>query len=95
MERCPNCRARTDGSATCRRCGMDLVPLQSVEQAAEQALRDALMELARGRQGAAARAVRRALLLRRTPLAEQVARFIGRQQEATLQDLLQCLRVEP
>lgn len=91
MERCPNCRARTDGSPECRRCGMELKLLQAAEQAAEQALSEALSELARGRAAAAARAAERALFLKRTPTGEQVARFVRLRRDAAARDLLQDL----
>jgi hypothetical protein len=78
MERCPNCRARIECTPdSCRRCGMDLALLQAVEQAAEQQLRAALADLARGDQDKAALTIKRALLLRRTPLAMRVARYIA------------------
>lgn len=78
MERCPNCRARIEGTpAQCRRCGMDLELLQAVEHAAEQQLRTALDELARGDADKAALTIQRALSLKRTPLAARVARFVA------------------
>jgi len=77
MERCPNCRARCDGGPTCRRCGMDLTLLQAVEQAADHQLRQAVAHLAAGDSAAAERAARRALALRRTPLAQRLAGLIG------------------
>jgi hypothetical protein len=46
MERCPNCRARWDGSPSCRRCGMDLQPLIAVEEAAEQLIARAVAQVA-------------------------------------------------
>lgn len=94
MERCPNCRARTDGQPECRRCGMGLALLQSVEQAAEQALSEALAELAQGRPGAAARAAERALALKRTPAGEQVAHFARLRRDAAARDLLRDLTAQ-
>lgn len=49
MERCPNCRARWESGETCRRCGMDLVPLLACERAAESLMTRALAALAAGR----------------------------------------------
>ena len=48
MERCPNCRARWDGGATCRRCGMDLTTLLAVERAVETLAARAVAQLAAG-----------------------------------------------
>ncbi|MCU0834110.1 MAG: hypothetical protein MUC77_06685 [Chromatiaceae bacterium] len=67
MERCPNCGARCDGSASCRRCGLELAPLLAVEQAAEQLMRDALARLAERDATAALSALGRARTLRREP----------------------------
>lgn len=72
MERCPNCRARTDGSATCRRCGMHLGLLEATEQAAEHWLRRGIEHLAAGAPKAAAQALARSLALRQDPLVEQL-----------------------
>lgn len=72
MERCPNCRARTDGADTCRRCGMALGLLAATERAAEHWLRRGIGHLAAGAPEAAARALERSLALRRDPLAEQL-----------------------
>lgn len=46
MDRCPNCRARADGEAACRRCGMDLSSLHAVEQAVDGLITHALRQLA-------------------------------------------------
>ncbi len=78
MDRCPNCRARTDAAPSCRRCGMDLALLQRVEQAADAALHQAVSRFAAGDMNSAGSAARRALALRRTPLAEQLAGFAAR-----------------
>lgn len=94
MERCPNCRARTEDRPECRRCGMGLALLQSVEQAAERALSEALAELAHGRPAAAARAAERALALKRTPAAEQLAHFVRMRRDAAARDLLQDLTAQ-
>jgi hypothetical protein len=72
MERCPNCRARTDGTDTCRRCGMALGLLQATERAAEHWLRLGIAHLAAGAPQAATRALNRSLALRHDPLAEEL-----------------------
>lgn len=78
MERCPNCRARIEGTPECcRRCGMDLALLAAVEQSAERQLRTALADLAAGDQDKAALSVQRAMRLKRTPFAACLARFIA------------------
>jgi hypothetical protein len=78
MERCPNCRARIEGTPEhCRRCGMDLALLTAVEQSAERELRAALVDLATGDQDKAALSLQRALRLKHTPLAARLARFIA------------------
>jgi hypothetical protein len=46
IERCPNCGARSEGSATCRRCAMDLSSLIRVEAAAERLIQGALASIA-------------------------------------------------
>lgn len=76
MERCPNCRARTDGAAQCRRCGMELASLMRIEQAAEQYLRSALAALAAGQLSAASAALQHAQVLKTQPLASQLLGFI-------------------
>jgi hypothetical protein len=55
---------------------MELALLQTVEQAAEQRLRQAFIALIAGRPDAAALALRQAQALRQTPLAEQTRRFL-------------------
>lgn len=72
MERCPNCRARTEGADTCRRCGMALGLLTATERAAEHWLRRGIAHLAAGAPEAAIQALSRSLALRRDPLAEQL-----------------------
>ena len=75
MDRCPNCRARILGADHCRRCGMALDLLQKIEAAAEVQLALALHHLTNGDNAAASVAVRRALSLRRGPLAEELSAF--------------------
>lgn len=76
MERCPNCRARSDGSANCRRCGMELTLLLRTERAAEQRLREAGSALDAGHQDEALRALRQSLELKHAPLAEHLLEFL-------------------
>lgn len=70
MERCPNCGARWDGGARCRRCGMELTPLAAVERAAEGLTRGAVARLAGGDAVGALAALARARALRRDPLVD-------------------------
>lgn len=76
MERCPNCRARLVGRETCRRCGMDLVLLLSVERAAEDLIAGAVGCLLVEDLGKAREHLERSLSLRRDPLAEHLLGFI-------------------
>jgi hypothetical protein len=78
MERCPNCRARCDGGANCRRCGMELVGLIAVEGAAERAVALGIAHLAAEEHEAARRELSRALSLHRTPLGERLLAFSAR-----------------
>ena len=77
MERCPNCRARTDGGPACRRCGMDLALLQAVERAADRRLRQAITALAEGDEDAARQAALHAASLHRTAFTQRLAGLIG------------------
>lgn len=78
MERCPNCRARSDGADTCRRCGMALGLLLVTERAAERWLRRGIAHLASSEPDAAAEALRRSVALRRDPLAEHLLGLLRR-----------------
>ena len=78
MERCPNCRARLDEAETCRRCGMELGLLLATERAAEFWLRRGIASLLRDDLGLAWHALRRALALRRDPLAESLLGLLNR-----------------
>ncbi len=78
MDRCPNCAARWDGQAACRRCGMELAGLSEVEQAAESRVAQAIAQLAAANPEAASRSLTQALALRRTPLAEHLLGFVQR-----------------
>ncbi|WPL17021.1 hypothetical protein Thiowin_02006 [Thiorhodovibrio winogradskyi] len=77
MDRCPNCRARADGTTHCRRCGMELDRLAAIEQAAEQHLQIALRALASGQRPAAKTALHQAQGLKNQPLAAKLLGFIG------------------
>ena len=46
MDRCPNCRARSNGADTCRRCGMELGLLMAVEEAAKRLTTQGITHLA-------------------------------------------------
>ena len=75
MERCPNCRARGDGTATCRRCGMDLATLIRIDEAAERLLAQGVAHLAAGDPVAAQGKLTRVPGLRAEPLAELLLGF--------------------
>ena len=81
MERCPNCRARRDDGATCRRCGMDLSRLIEVEQAAERLTAQSISRLALGDSARARGDLTRALRLHRAPLAELLVGFARKLEE--------------
>jgi len=72
MDRCPSCRARTDGGETCRRCGMEFGLLLATEREAERWLRIGIAHLTKDESEAAEQALRRALSLKRDPLAESL-----------------------
>lgn len=78
MERCPNCRARTDANAICRRCGMDLVTLIEVESAAERLTELGCAHLAAGDPMAAEQYLTGAANLRRAPFIELLLEFTGK-----------------
>ncbi len=83
MDRCPNCRARTNGADTCRRCGMALGLLIAVEQAAERLTAQAVAHIAAAELAAARRELNKAIGLRREPFAERLLGF-ARHLDATL-----------
>jgi hypothetical protein len=74
MDRCPNCRARIEDTASCRRCGLELGLLKAAEQAAEARLDQAVARLARGDHGGAEQALLQSLEMKQLPLA---ARLLG------------------
>ncbi len=75
MERCPNCRARVDDADTCRRCGMDLAPLVTVEQAARRLTARGVAHLAAADLAAATRDLDGAIRLRRDDFTELLLGF--------------------
>jgi len=75
MERCPSCRARWDGNATCRRCGMDLAALLAVERAAEHFTLRGVTHLATDDPATAGQDLSRALGLHRAPIAALLLGF--------------------
>ncbi len=75
MDRCPNCRARSDGADTCRRCGMALGPLIGVEEAAERLTAQGVAHLAAADLTAALRDLDEAIGLRRESFAELLRGF--------------------
>ena len=70
MERCPVCRARFQGETVCHRCGSDLAPLLAIETASETLEREAVAHMVAGDGDRALRVAQRALVLRRTSMAE-------------------------
>jgi len=75
MERCPNCRARREEGATCRRCGMELGKLIEVEEAAERLTLQGIAHLAAGDPATATTDLSVALGMRREPFAEILLGF--------------------
>jgi len=75
MERCPNCRARRDDGATCRRCGMDLSALLAVERAVETLAAQAVAQLAAGSIPAAIETLVQARRLSAEPFIGQLLGF--------------------
>ncbi|MBK1704551.1 hypothetical protein CKO40_08370 [Halochromatium glycolicum] len=81
MERCPNCRARSDGSESCRRCGMDHSRLLAAERAADACLRRAVAALAVNDTATAEQALHCALSLQHDPLAKALLGLIQAHRE--------------
>jgi len=80
MERCPNCRAREPGDGPCRRCGMELAPLQGVEAAADRLIHCALLLLVQGEPAVTAavqQILAQAQALHRDPLVALLQGFTG------------------
>jgi predicted amidophosphoribosyltransferase len=63
MDRCPNCRARLDGSDQCRRCGLELKLLQAADRAGDVALARAIRRLAEDDRAGAIRELKQARAL--------------------------------
>lgn len=76
MDRCPNCRARWESGDNCRRCGMDLGLLLTVEREAESLVEHALDRIVLGDTAAALVALDRASRLRADPLVEHLRGFV-------------------
>lgn len=75
LERCPNCRARLDGTAHCRRCGLELELLRRVERARETAIACALRRLAVDDQAGAIAALSAARRLKADPIIDALLGF--------------------
>jgi hypothetical protein len=75
MDRCPNCRARLDGAAQCRRCGLELNLLQAADRAGDAALARAIRRLADGDVPGAVRDLERARALSGDPLVPLLLAF--------------------
>ncbi len=75
MDRCPNCRARSNGADTCRRCGMALGLLMAVEEAAERLTAQAVARFATDDLSLALRNLEQAVGLRREPFSELLLEF--------------------
>ncbi len=76
MEKCPVCRARFDGTPSCRRCKSDLSALLQVEQEAESLTRRAIHALAQGDKKKACQLCNEALHLKSTPLNKVLKAFL-------------------
>ena len=75
MERCPNCGARYRTGETCRRCGMELQQLLSIEITVRQLTRQAFSQLANGKVADAAETLSKILDLRYDPFIAIVFDF--------------------
>jgi hypothetical protein len=76
MDRCPLCRARLHGAATCRRCRAELGTAQRVAGEAAALLGAAMHRLAHGEVAAATPLLRRAAALHATPEARALLRLL-------------------
>lgn len=83
MQRCPNCRARSDGNEVCRRCGMDHSLLLAAERAADGCLGRAVTALAGNDPATAEQALHRALSLHADPLAKALLGMIQAHRESS------------
>jgi len=93
MQRCPNCNARSAGSSTCRRCGMDLTLLIRAERAAERLARRALTQLGAEDTSNAEQTLRHAQALHRSPRVEQLLGVIRHQEASARAALAQRHRI--
>jgi hypothetical protein len=75
MDRCPNCRARLDGSEHCRRCGLELRLLLAADRAGAAAIERAIRRLAEGDRAAAIRDLEQARSLSGDTLAAALLAF--------------------
>lgn len=75
MQRCPNCRAHYRGGSACRRCGMALAPLLTLEKASEQLLQAGIDALSVNDQPTASAYLLRAYQLTHDPLAKALWGF--------------------
>ena len=79
MERCPVCRAKWRGTPKCRRCKSDLTPLLFLEERAEDTMRQAVQEFAKGRLKTARRLCIRADNLKKSVFGTWFIAFLDSQ----------------
>jgi hypothetical protein len=79
MDRCPNCRARLDGSEHCRRCGLELRLLLAADRAGAAAIERAIRRLAEGDRTAAIHDLEQARFLSGDRLAAVLLAFVRSQ----------------
>jgi hypothetical protein len=84
MDRCPNCRARLDGSEHCRRCGMELGLLLAADDASQRAIARAIRRLAGGDQEGAIQALEQARALSADGLVIALLAFARLSRDAEL-----------
>jgi hypothetical protein len=84
MDRCPNCRARLDGSEHCRRCGMELGLLLAADDASQRAIARAIRRLAAGDQGGAIQGLEQARALSADGLVTVLLAFARSSPDAEL-----------
>lgn len=75
MQHCPNCRARYRDGSACRRCGMELKRLISIENTSDQFLQAGIEALAADDQHTASAHLLRAYQLTHDPLAKALWGF--------------------
>jgi|GEM_PF-5280443 len=79
MDACPVCGVPGKSAGTCRNCGTDLMLLRSTSMMAAAMERIAVTRFAAGDDRGAFDAARRAVFLRRTPLADAIHGFLLRE----------------